>query len=148
MHSGARGQSGSKKPLSKEAPNWVEYKGKEIEELIVQLANQGLPASEIGLMLRDQYGVPSVRAVAGKRVEEILGEHKLLGEVPEDLMALIRKSVKLKRHMEKNKRDYTSKRGYQLSVSKIRRLVFYYQKKGRLPENWRYTEENAELLVK
>ena len=148
MHSGARGQSGSKKPVSKEAPDWVELKGPEIEALIVQMANQGVSASEIGLMLRDQHGVPSVRAIAGKRVGEILAEHKLTHEVPEDLMALIRKSVTLKKHLDKNKRDYTSKRGYQLTVSKIRRLVFYYQKKGRLPENWQYSEETAQLLVK
>lgn len=148
MHSGARGKSGSSRPVSKDSPDWVEASPSDVEALIVQWANQGVSASEMGLLLRDQHGIPSVRALTGKRVSEILAAHKLSGEVPEDLMALIRKSVSLKKHLDENKRDFTSKRGYQLTVSKIRRLVYYYQKKGRLPENWQYTEENARLLVK
>jgi len=148
MHSGSRGKSGSTPPASKQNPSWVEYKPEEIEQIIVELANSGLTASEIGMILRDQYGVPSVKKLSGKKIEEILEKHKLGSDIPRDMLNLIRKSVKLQKHMGKNKKDMTSKRGYQLTVSKIRRLTKYYVKKGKLPKGWRYTPEKAALLVK
>ena len=148
MHSGDKGKHGSKKPVSKKAPAWVELGAKEIEELIVSQANAGQTPAEIGMVLRDQYGVPSVRAVTKKRVSDILAKHKLLPDVPRDLLNLIEKSVKLTKHMAENRKDTTAKRGYQLTVSKIRRLAKYYKKKGQLPADWRYTKQTAALLVK
>lgn len=148
MHSGAKGKSGSKKPVSKKAPEWVELKPKEIGEVIASLANAGHSASEIGILLRDQYGVPDTKRITGKTISKILEEHNLLPKIPEDLMNLIRTSVKQKAHLEKNKKDYSAKRGYQLSISKIRRLVNYYKEKEKLPADWRYTQQAAELLAK
>jgi len=148
MHSRAGGKSGSKKPVSKKAPEWVELKPNEIEEAITNLANAGHSSAEIGTMLRDQYGVPDVKNITGKTITEILEKHNLAPKIPEDLMNLIRTSVRQKAHMEKNKKDFDAKRGHQLSVSKIRRLVKYYKKKGKMPEDWRYTEKTAELLAK
>ncbi|KHO54945.1 MAG: 30S ribosomal protein S15, small subunit ribosomal protein S15 [archaeon GW2011_AR21] len=148
MHSSAKGKHGSKKPLSKEIPEWVEFKPKEIIELIASLANQGHNASEIGSILRDQYGVPSVRLLAGKRVSEIMKEQGLLPEIPEDLMSLIKTSVRLQKHLQENSKDFSAKRGYQLAVSKIRRLAKYYVKKKKLHSGWKYTPETAQLLVK
>jgi len=135
------------KPTGK-APSWVELKPNEVVEAVVNLANAGHSQSEIGSMLRDQYGVPDAKAVSGKTISKILAENKLLPEIPEDLMNLIRKSVMLKEHLGKNRKDFTAKRGHQLAVSKIRRLVKYYKAKGKLPEKWRYSEETAALLVK
>lgn len=66
MHSGAKGRSRSKKPVSKKSPEWVELKPKEIEEAITSLANAGHSAAEIGTLLRDQYGVPSTKQVTEK----------------------------------------------------------------------------------
>jgi small subunit ribosomal protein S15 len=148
MHSGKKGKSGSSAPPSKQSPGWVEYKPKEIEEAIVSLSNAGHSASEIGMILRDQYGVPNVKELTGKKIEGILEKHELLPDVPQDLLNLIKKSVALQKHSSENKKDFTAKRGYQLTVSKIRRLVKYYHKKGKLPKEWRYTAEKAALLVK
>ena len=148
MHSGSKGKSKSKKPVSKTVPSWVELKPKEIIEAVVNLANAGHSQSEIGGMLRDQYGVPDVKVIVGKGIKAILEENKLLPEIPEDLMNLIRKSVTLKTHMDINKKDFTAKRGHQLTVSKIRRLVKYYKANKSLPAQWRYSEETAALLVK
>lgn len=127
---------------------WVEYKPKEIEELIIKLHHEGKTKSEIGAILRDQYGVPSVKAITGKKISQILEENGIKEDIPEDLMNLIRKSVKLLEHMEQHRKDFKSKRGYELTVSKIRRLVDYYKEKGVLPADWTYTPENAKLLVK
>lgn len=148
MHSGAKGKSGSTPPASKENPSWIEYKPAEIEQVIFDLNNQGLTSSEIGMTLRDQYGVPSVKKLTGKTIEAILKAKGVEIDFPRDILNLIRKSVTLQRHMTGNKKDTTAKRGYQLTVSKIRRLTKYYDGKGKLPKGWRYTPEEAALLVK
>ncbi len=139
---------GHMKERSKNTISWVEYKPEEIAELIKKLYNEGKTKSEIGLILRDQYGIPSVKAVTGKTISQILEEAGIKEEIPEDLMNLIRKSVKLMEHLETHRKDFKAKRGYELTVSKIRRLVEYYKSKGKLPAHWRFTEENAKLLVK
>lgn len=127
---------------------WVDYNPQEIEDLIVNLSNQGMGPAQIGMALRDQYGVPNVKAITKKRVNQILTEKKLASDIPRDLLNLIRRSVALQKHMEANTKDFSSKRGYQLTVSKIRRLVDYYVTNGKLPADWRYTPETAALLVK
>lgn len=127
---------------------WIEYSPKEIEEMVVQLANAGNSKSDIGMILRDQYGIPNVKKLTGKSISKILEAHKLGEPIPEDLLNLIKKSVLLEKHLEKNKKDFTAKRGYQLTVSKINRLVKYYRNAKKLPADWRFSAENARLLVK
>lgn len=144
----ARKKSGKGREVKGKRDAWVDYKPGDVEKLVVDLGNKGHTSAEIGMMLADQYAVPSVKAITGKRIEAILSEHNLLSDVPRDLLNLIRKSVALMKHMEENKKDMSAKRGYQLTVSKIRRLSNYYIKEGRLPKNWRYTPEQARLLVK
>lgn len=129
-------------------PDWVELKPGEVVEIITNLSNQGHTASEIGVILRDQYGVPSVKAITKKRIAQVLKEQGIKQEMPEDLMNLIKTSVKLQRHLQENRKDQTARRGYQLAVSKIRRLAKYYIKAKKLPANWRYSPETAQLLVK
>lgn len=137
-----------KKKPKKERPVWVEYKPAEIVEMIVSLANQGQTASEIGTTLKEQHGVLDVKQATKKTILDILIEAGLKPSYPEDLLALIKKSVALDAHLKKNKKDASAKRGYELSVSKIRRLTKYYIRKKRLPSNWRYDIETARLLVK
>ena len=121
---------------------------KEIEETVVSLANAGHSPSKIGLILRDEQGVKNFREVTGKTIKQVLGENELLGDIPEDLLNLIRRSVTLYNHMERNKKDFSAKRGYEITVSKIRKLSKYYTKKGILPNDWYYSAEKAALLVK
>jgi len=125
-----------------------EISKEEIEEQVVSLANAGHSPSSIGLILRDEHGVKNFRDEMGKTVQELLKENNLLGEMPEDLLNLIKRSVVLFNHMNKNKKDYSAKRGYELTVSKIRRLTKYYAKKNKIPQGWAYTPEQAALLVK
>ncbi len=147
MHSGAKGQSGSTKPVEEKA-DWVEYKANEIIKIIIDLANTGLKKSQIGVILRDQYGIPNVKTLTGKKISAILDENNFKEELPEDLLNLIRKSVELQEHLTDHKKDFKAKRGYELTVSKIRRLAKYYAKKKKIPESWKYSEETAKLLVK
>ncbi|MBI4043292.1 MAG: 30S ribosomal protein S15 [Candidatus Diapherotrites archaeon] len=148
MHSGAKGRHGSTRPSSKVVPEWVEYTAQNAVELVVNLYNQGLTPSAIGTTLRDQYGIPSVKTLTKKRIEQILEENKLKSDVPRDLLNLIRRSVTLQKHLEANRKDFSAKRGYQLTVAKIRRLADYYKHRGKLGVDWNYTPEMAALLVK
>ncbi len=133
---------------SGKAAGWSDYKPEEVEELIVGLANQGMTPSEIGMALRNQKGIPSVKKLTGMNLEKILEKRGMRGDMPRDLLDLIGRSVVLHRHMQANRKDMTAKRGYQLTVSKIRKLRNYYIRKGRVDREWRYTPEAAELLLK
>lgn len=120
----------------------------ELEEQVVSLSNAGHSPSKIGLILRDEHDIKNFSEETGKTIQQVLRENDLIGEIPEDLLNLIRRSVVLSNHMNKNKKDYSAKRGYELTVSKIRRLTKYYAKKNKIPAGWRYTPEEAALLVK
>lgn len=146
-YSGAKGKSGSKKPVNKVVPSWMGYKAKEIEKLIVKLAKAGKNASQIGMHLRDVYGVPSVKIATQKRITAILKENKLEKTLPDDLMALIKKSIYLRKHLERNKDDQSAKRGLGITDSKINRLVKYYKRTHRLPEDWKFHPERIKMYV-
>lgn len=148
VYSRRKGKSGSKKPMEKKA-DWVTYKPAEIEDIIVKLAKSGMGSAKIGLVLRDQYGIPSARMFTQKRIAKVLKEKSLYPkDLPEDMFNLVRRAVNLHNHLQKNKHDYTSLRGYEITESKIRRLAKYYKKKGVLPLNWKWRIEQAKLLVK
>ncbi len=132
-----RGKSGSKKPLRKIPPHWLEYKPREIEELVVRLAKEGKRPSEIGLILRDQYGIPDVKQATGKKITKILKERGLY-TFPEDLECLIKRAERLRKHLAKHPKDLHSKHGLNLIEAKIKRLVDYYKETGVLPEDWEY----------
>ena len=138
----------SKAKAHEKSGDWIEDKPEEVKHIVIELANSGLTESEIGMSLRDQYGIPSIKKLTGKTVGKILEEKGITSDFPRDLLNLIKKSVKLQRHMEANKKDMSSKRGYQLTVSKIRKLTKYYSEKSKIPKGWRYTQEEAALLVK
>ena len=131
-----------------EKPEWVEYSTEEIEEIILKLRKEGKSTSVIGVILRDQYGIPDVKSVTGMKITQILEKHGQTEEYPEDLMNLIRKAVNIREHLKENPKDLHTKRGLQLVESRIRRLVKYYTKEGVLPEGWRYEPKQAALLVK
>jgi len=147
MHSRAKGKAGSKRPLKQTKPTWVRYKAKEIELLVGKIAKEGKGPDEIGVILRDSYGVPSVRAMTGKKIGTILAEKKMSPKIPQDLLALIKKSALERKHLEKNKHDESAKRGLQLTESKIKRLVKYYKRAGKLAPDWKYDPKQIRLFI-
>jgi len=80
-------------------------------------------------------------------ITKVLEDNKLVGEIPEDLTALIKRQIKIMKHREFHKKDQTSKRGLILTESKIHRLVKYYKKTGRLPKEWKYDSSKARLVI-
>ena len=86
--------------------------------------------------------------VSRKKITEILKEKGIAREIPEDLQNLMRKALKIRKHLEANKKDNHTKRALQLTESKIRRLVKYYRREKVLPEEWRYKPEIAEFVMR
>ncbi|MBU0536275.1 MAG: 30S ribosomal protein S15 [Nanoarchaeota archaeon] len=137
MYSRKKGRSGSKKPVNK-ARTWIRYKPKEVEMLIFKLAKEGKSSSEVGLVLRDTYGIPDSKFITKRKITSVIKEKGLAKELPEDLLNLIRRSVQIRKHLEENKKDMTALRGLQLTESKIRRLIKYYKETGVLPLDWKF----------
>ena len=147
IHARRRGDSGSVRPHRIEAPAWSNTDVEAIEKVILDLKKEGYSSSRIGLVLRDRYGVPDVKLVMGKRIDQILKEKGLQSEIPEDLRNLIKKALGLRKHLVENINDLHNKRQLQLTESKVRRLAKYYVSSGRLPSDWSYKPETAEILL-
>ncbi len=148
MHTRRKGKSGSKRPMISENPSWVPLNATEIEDLIAKLANDGMLSAKIGLVLRDQYGVPNVKLATGKSITQIMEEKGVAGSLPEDLSNLMRRAIDLNVHLRDNKGDVSNKRGLNMIEAKIRRLERYYKRIGTLPATWKYSLSNAELMLK
>ncbi|MGL6298268.1 MAG: 30S ribosomal protein S15, partial [Methanobacteriaceae archaeon] len=129
-------------------PEWVKFTNEEIEDLILKFTKEGKSTSEIGIILRDQYGIPSVKEVTGTKITQILKNNGQDLEYPEDIMNLIRRAVNIRDHLKENPKDLHTKRGLTIIESRIRRLGAYYANDGALPEGWRYDPQKAALLVK
>ncbi|HEV2519894.1 MAG TPA: 30S ribosomal protein S15 [Thermoplasmata archaeon] len=147
IHSGRRGRSGSHRPFPPARPAWVTADPKEVTEEAVKLAKGGMGPAQVGSVLRDGMGVPSIRALTGKRMTELLSEGGVRADLPDDLQALLKRVVHLQRHLALHPKDLSNRRGLSLMESRIRRLAHYYRAQKRLPENWRYTSAGAVLQV-
>ena len=147
MYSRKKGKSGSTKPIKKTKSTWVRYSAKEVEQLTLKLAKMEKTSSEIGLILRDSYGIPDVKLVTKKTITKILEENKLGSKLPEDLISLIQKSIRLMKHLDSFKKDETVKRGLTITESKINKLAKYYKKTGKLDKTWKYDKSKAKMLV-
>ena len=148
MHSKRKGKSRRTRPKANAPPAWLDKKPEEIKELIMNMNKEGLPSARIGLLLRDRYGLPSVRAASGMTISQILKKENKLPTYPDDLINLIRRAVGLREHLKVAGKDKQNKVKLMHIESKINRLVKYYTREGRLPTDWRYEPEKAALLVK
>jgi len=147
IHSGHKGRAGSHRPFPLTKPEWVTTTKEELVTQAVQMSKSGLSSAQVGLSLRDAYGVPSARAVTGKRLGALLKEAGVTSEIPDDLQALLKRVVHLQRHLETHPKDLSNQRGLSLMESRIRRLARYYRQQKRIPESWRYTAAAAALQV-
>ena len=80
MHSRKHGKHGSKKPIKKKV-DWMLYDKDEAEKIILKLSKEGKTSSEIGIILRDQYGIPDVREL-GMRITKVIEKREVPAEVP------------------------------------------------------------------
>ena len=143
-----KGKSHSIRPITVEAPLWCKYRPEEVEGMIIDLAKKGVQPSLIGVILRDQYGIPLVKHLIGKKIYEVFKEHGLTFPIPEDLTNLIRHAEEIRRHLEEHPKDKHSRRGLQTVESKIRRLSKYYIREGVLPSNWKYEPGKISIFTR
>jgi small subunit ribosomal protein S15 len=141
-----KGRSHQTRPVTKRSPAWCKYTAEEVEALIIKLAKEGHTPTKIGIILRDQHGIPLTKPIAGKSVSQILKERELAPSFPEDLEILMRKASHLYVHLDKNKMDLNNKRALQIIEAKIHKLARYYKRKGILPPDWKYEAKVASLI--
>lgn len=145
MHVRRKGRSHSTRPATLKYPDWLELTPEMVEQIVVNLVREGKTLSEIGMILRDQYGVPTFKQVTGKKLYKFLLEKGLAPELPEDLQNLINKANRLREHLSTHRKDWKNKHSLELIEAKIHRLARYYKRIGRLPKNWKYSTVVAKI---
>lgn len=147
MYSRRKGKAGSKKPVAKRTPAWLTYSPKEVEQIVIKVAKTEKSPARVGTILRDTYGLPSVKTITQRSITQLLSENKINPRLPEDIASLLKRIIALQKHMEQHKKDQTCRRGLNLTESKLKRLAEYYKRRKLLPKDWAYRREKAKLLL-
>ena len=108
-----------------EKPTWLKMKEDELKKIIAELAKKYQPA-QVGLILRDQYGIPTTR-LYGKKLSHYLKEAGL--ETNADLTNAEKKFEKIKEHLTKNRGDKKAKHKLQKAQSRVNILRRYFKRK-------------------
>jgi len=114
-----------KKSNKTEKPSWLKYSEEEIKSIIIKLANKGMTSERIGLVLRDQYGVPKVK-LYGLKIRKVL-EEKGNFEEP-TILNLNKKADILLKHFEKNKGDKKAQRALTITKAKLKKRQDHLKK--------------------
>lgn len=108
-------------------PLWLKMSEEDLKKVIVELADKHQPA-QIGIILRDQYGVPSTK-VYGKKLNAYLKELGI--EANPDLTNAETKFEKIKEHFKNNVTDRKSKHRMQKAQSRLNILRKYSARKNK-----------------
>ena len=147
MYSSGKGIARRCLPYRKSPPSWVQISSNDLVEQIIKLAKKGATPSQIGVSLRDSYGIPQVKGVTGSKILRILKRAGLAPQVPEDLFHLIKKAISIRKHLEEFRKDKDAKFRLICTESRIHRLARYYRNVKSLPPTWKYTSKKAESLI-
>jgi len=98
-----------------EKPTWVKMKESELLKVIEELSKKHSP-SQIGFVLRDQYGIPTTK-IFGKKLKAYLKELGI--EKNEDLENAEKKVEKMKEHLKSNITDRKAKHKLQKAQSRL-----------------------------
>ncbi|MHA2364494.1 MAG: 30S ribosomal protein S15 [Candidatus Hodarchaeales archaeon] len=148
MHARRKGKAGSERPIWAQVPAWIDKDAEEIKQLVIEKAREGIASAQIGAILRDSYGVPSVRRLTGTSISKIMAENNLAPGFPEDFLNLVEKAYNLRQHLETHRKDLHSKRGLTLIESKIRRLVKYYRSTKVFSLDFKYEPDRAPYYLR
>jgi small subunit ribosomal protein S15 len=105
-----------------EKPSWIKLKAPELKKIISELAEKNSP-SQIGFILRDQYGIPTTK-VFGKKLKSYLKELGI--EKNEDLESVGKKVDRIKEHLKKNATDKKAKHKLQKAQSGLNKVRRYF----------------------
>jgi|SRR3989338_5872510 len=100
-------------------------KVEDVTPIVIDLGKKGNTPSQIGMILRDKYGVQKAKLL-GKKVTKILRENNI--EYKDDLKFVEDKLKKIETHIGQNKQDKKAKREVVKYVSLKKRLIVYNQK--------------------
>jgi ribosomal protein S15P/S13E len=106
-------------------PLWLKMSEEDLKKVILELADK-YPPAQIGIILRDQYGVPSTK-VYGKKLNAYLKELGI--ETNPDLENAEKKLDRIKEHMKNNVTDKRSKHKMQKAQTRYNILKKYFAKK-------------------
>ncbi len=115
-----------KKQIKIEKPVWLKYTKEEVEAIILKLVEKGLTAEKIGLVLRDQYGIPKAK-IYNIKIGKILKQKNKYQE-PTNIN-LKTKLQKVIDHYKKNKQDKTAERSLIITKAKLKKREDYQKKK-------------------
>jgi len=107
-----------------EKPVWLKYTLEEVKAIILKLAGKDLTAEKIGLVLRDQYGIPDVK-IYGLKIKEVLKDKF---EEP-TIINLKKKLEKVISHYKGNKQDKNAERSLVITKAKLKKRENYLEKK-------------------
>lgn len=93
--------------MTEQKASWVNMKSEDVEKKVIQLAKEGNSPERIGIMLRDEHGIPKVRFF-GKRIKHILKKANIWED--SERQNQVKKIGKLEAHVKKNGHDYTAKK--------------------------------------
>ena len=109
---------------TQEKPVWLKLSEEELKKIITDLAETNSPA-KIGLILRDQYGVPTTK-LYGKKLSSYLKEMGKYNE-KEELENITKKLDRLQEHIKSNSQDKRSKHKLQKAKSCVEVKKKYFQ---------------------
>jgi ribosomal protein S15P/S13E len=117
----------AKKSLKK--PVWLKYTEDEVREIILKIVEKSpeLTSEKIGLILRDNYGIPSTR-IYNFKISEVLkkaGKYKCA-----DLKNLEAKKANLESHTKTHIHDQRTKRSLIITKAKLKKRVEYESKRS------------------
>ena len=112
----------SKKQMKK--PVWLKYTENEVKEIILRLVekDEELTTEKIGLILRDNYGIPSTR-IYGFKISDVLKEKGKY--TSPDAKNLAKKVEKLQKHIAKNHGDKRTGRSLIITKAKLKTTSDY-----------------------
>ncbi len=105
-------------------PVWLKYTEAEVKEIILKIIEKSpeLTSEKIGLILRDNYGIPTV-SIYRFKISEVLKEAgKYKSPDSENLRV---KQAKLEKHIEKNHGDQKTKRSLIITKAKLKKVTEY-----------------------
>ena len=103
-------------------PTWVKMKEPELKKVILELSENYAP-SQIGIVLRDQYGIPTTK-VFGKKLKEYMKELGI--DRNEDLENAVKKVDRIKEHLKDNITDRSAKHKLQHAQSRLNITKKYF----------------------
>lgn len=110
-------------------PIWLKYTEEEVKQIILKIAEKqpDLSSEKIGLVLRDNYGIPKTK-LYGIKISKILKEAGKYNDP--NLKNLTNKVENIEKHISKNKQDKKAGRSLILSKAKLKKTKEYLASKN------------------